>query len=70
MQSMYIRIKREKLVSRLCVSKHSRACTGFAPLQAILSPHVQTVFMHVEPTDTVTMLKDKLQELLQQVSNA
>lgn len=27
----------------------------------------QTVFLHVDPTDTVSMLKQKLQELLQKV---
>lgn len=39
MQSMYVRIKRQKT----------------------------TIFLHVEPTDTVLELKQKLQELVQQV---
>lgn len=38
------------------------------PLACLLRPdRVQTVFLNVEPTDQVSSLKQKLQELLQQV---
>ena len=76
---MYVRVKREKLVS-LLLTPPAVKCGWLAldtsmPVMLTLqaSPHCcccptpQTVFLHVDPTDTVTMLKQKLQELLQKV---
>lgn len=64
-----MRVKREKLVGHWLLSfglsKHLLApCCGSS---ALCQPHVQTVFMHVDPTDSVAVLKGKLQELLQKV---
>ena len=81
---MYVRVKREKLVSPLGIvallqaasqclrpswllcKPASQAATAAAAAAAPTHP-CQTVFLHVDPTDTVSMLKQKLQELLQKV---